>query len=198
MSKKLNALETEKKDLILRIATRLFAKNGLKGVSIREICGASECNIASISYHFGGKEKLYSECLKKAGRITAKLSCCLKHPVNASELLEHLNLFCLSLCELISENPEVLRLTIQELNASPGEESFSKTFLVCLSEELSNFFQSGKEKDLLPSELRPELSARFLIGGLIFHKLYFKSDEYFPDKEIVSHLIRNGTWSMYA
>ena len=198
MSKKLKGLENEKKCLILSVATRLFAKDGFKAVSIREISKASECNVASISYHFGGKEKLYAQCLKNTGIFKAKLSCCLKHPSNASELHEYLNLFCLSFCKLISEKPEVIRLTLQELNTNLGEESFSETFLVCLSEELSGFFQSGIEKNLLPSEFRPELSARFLIGGLIFHKLYFNSDEYFPDKEIVSHLIRNSTWSMYA
>jgi TetR/AcrR family transcriptional regulator, regulator of cefoperazone and chloramphenicol sensitivity len=44
---------------ILGVALRLFAENGFKKTSVREIAKQSHANIASISYYFGDKEGLY-------------------------------------------------------------------------------------------------------------------------------------------
>jgi TetR/AcrR family transcriptional regulator, regulator of cefoperazone and chloramphenicol sensitivity len=59
------------RDRILGVALRLFAENGFKKTSVREIAKQSSANIASISYYFGDKEGLYkaafSEPLGDAG-----------------------------------------------------------------------------------------------------------------------------------
>ena len=53
------------KDKLLNVATRLFSERGFNGVSIREISRVSDVSISMISYHFGGKERLYSFILKE-------------------------------------------------------------------------------------------------------------------------------------
>ncbi|WP_054691538.1 TetR/AcrR family transcriptional regulator [Geotalea toluenoxydans] len=50
---------------LIDTATRLFAERGLKGVGIRELSKAAEVSISMISYHFGGKEGLYSLVLQE-------------------------------------------------------------------------------------------------------------------------------------
>jgi TetR/AcrR family transcriptional regulator len=58
----------DKNDLrnkLLSIATRLFAERGLNGVSIRELARTAGVSISMISYHFGGKEGLYSSVLQE-------------------------------------------------------------------------------------------------------------------------------------
>lgn len=50
---------------IMDTATRLFAERGLNGVSIRELSTAAGVSISMISYHFGGKESLYSSVLQE-------------------------------------------------------------------------------------------------------------------------------------
>ncbi|WP_243373428.1 TetR/AcrR family transcriptional regulator [Geotalea sp. SG265] len=50
---------------LIETATRLFAERGLNGVSIRELSKAAEVSISMISYHFGGKEGLYSLVLQE-------------------------------------------------------------------------------------------------------------------------------------
>ncbi|MBV5339553.1 MAG: TetR/AcrR family transcriptional regulator [Deltaproteobacteria bacterium] len=58
----------DKNDLrnkLISIATRLFAERGLNGVSIRELSNAAGVSISMISYHFGGKEGLYSSVLQE-------------------------------------------------------------------------------------------------------------------------------------
>jgi TetR/AcrR family transcriptional regulator, regulator of cefoperazone and chloramphenicol sensitivity len=51
---------------LLAAAEVIFAEKGFGSSSVREICKAAGVNIASISYYFGDKERLYVECLKAA------------------------------------------------------------------------------------------------------------------------------------
>lgn len=46
------------KEKILHIAHELFSKEGFHGVSVRDISKKAKVNVASISYHFGGKDDL--------------------------------------------------------------------------------------------------------------------------------------------
>lgn len=52
------------KKRILEAATKLFARNGFNGVSIREICKEADINICMISYYFGGKKELYQAIIE--------------------------------------------------------------------------------------------------------------------------------------
>jgi AcrR family transcriptional regulator len=51
---------------VLAVATRLFAANGFQKVTVREICGEAEANVAAVNYHFGDKMGLYREVLASA------------------------------------------------------------------------------------------------------------------------------------
>lgn len=55
----------ETKEKILAAATRLFARRGLDGVTIREICREAGVNGALVNYHFGTKENLYGACMRR-------------------------------------------------------------------------------------------------------------------------------------
>jgi AcrR family transcriptional regulator len=49
---------------ILDTAEELFSKKGFRGTSIRDITERANCNIASVNYHFHGKENLYIEIFR--------------------------------------------------------------------------------------------------------------------------------------
>ncbi len=51
---------------LLQAATRLFADNGYRGASVRDICNLAGANPGAISYHFGGKRQLYRAVLRRA------------------------------------------------------------------------------------------------------------------------------------
>ncbi|WP_436771797.1 TetR/AcrR family transcriptional regulator [Yinghuangia sp. YIM S09857] len=50
---------------LLRTAERLFAKNGIDGVSVRDITGTAGANSAAVHYHFGSKQDLIAAILHR-------------------------------------------------------------------------------------------------------------------------------------
>jgi TetR/AcrR family transcriptional regulator, regulator of cefoperazone and chloramphenicol sensitivity len=52
-------LRDQPRDLLVRAALRLFAKQGFSKTSIREIAELADANVAAISYYFGDKAGLY-------------------------------------------------------------------------------------------------------------------------------------------
>ncbi len=54
----------ETKRALIAAAGELFAEHGYEGTSIRAIAERVNANTASINYHFGSKEKLYTEVLR--------------------------------------------------------------------------------------------------------------------------------------
>ncbi len=51
---------------VLDTAGAIFAEKGFRAATVREICREAGVNIASISYYFGDKERLYIEAVKQA------------------------------------------------------------------------------------------------------------------------------------
>jgi AcrR family transcriptional regulator len=64
----------------LEAAGEVFAQKGFRDATIREICARAGANIAAINYHFGGKERLYSEVLRYVDSLKAD-----RHPFNPPE-----------------------------------------------------------------------------------------------------------------
>ncbi len=56
---------------LLDAAERLFAERGFKGTSMREITALADVNIAAANYHFGGKEGLFREVLRRYAEVQA-------------------------------------------------------------------------------------------------------------------------------
>lgn len=53
------------KERILEIAERQFAKRGFDGVSLREITNEAGVDVALVKYHFGNKQGLFDELLRR-------------------------------------------------------------------------------------------------------------------------------------
>lgn len=53
------------RDQILEAAWTLFSERGFEDVSVRDVTNAADVNLASVSYHFGSKDGLIQEVVKK-------------------------------------------------------------------------------------------------------------------------------------
>lgn len=63
------------REKILNAAEKLFADNGFNGTSLRDITESAKVNLAAVNYHFGDKESLYTEVVRRRIR-----------PINATRL----------------------------------------------------------------------------------------------------------------
>jgi len=53
------------RDRLFDSAEELFCEQGFEGTTVRDIAASARCNIASVNYYFGGKEKLYQEVWRR-------------------------------------------------------------------------------------------------------------------------------------
>jgi len=56
--------QTKTRERILTIACEVFAEQGFRDTTIRDICQQAKVNIAAVNYYFGSKEHLYEEVCK--------------------------------------------------------------------------------------------------------------------------------------
>jgi AcrR family transcriptional regulator len=58
--------QPETRQRILEAATRLFAAQGFRRVTVRDICREAGANVAAVNYHFGDKMGLYTTVVDEA------------------------------------------------------------------------------------------------------------------------------------
>jgi len=56
---------SEIRERILESAESLFSEKGFSGTKVREITNLAGCNLAAINYHFGGKDNLYYQVIRR-------------------------------------------------------------------------------------------------------------------------------------
>ena len=56
--------QTGTRERIIDAAGELFACNGFRGTTVRDICSQAAVNVAAVNYHFRDKETLYGEVLR--------------------------------------------------------------------------------------------------------------------------------------
>lgn len=80
---------------LIEAAGAVFAEQGFKAATVRDICAKANANVAAVNYHFGGKEGLYTAVVRHAHRC-----CAAGHAEQAAALAqgksaeERLALFC--------------------------------------------------------------------------------------------------------
>src|SRR5690348_791682 len=58
---------------LLEAAGEEFAEKGFEAARIRSICRRAGANLAAVNYHFGDKERLYTEAVMEAHRCGTEL-----------------------------------------------------------------------------------------------------------------------------
>jgi len=61
------------RERLLDAAEALFADNGFEGTSVREIANQVETQLGAISYHFGSKEQLFEQVIRRRAKHVGDL-----------------------------------------------------------------------------------------------------------------------------
>jgi len=64
------AHDTATRQRLIEVAGEVFADQGFRSATIRDICGRAGANVAAVNYHFGDKEQLYLDVLEHAHRTS--------------------------------------------------------------------------------------------------------------------------------
>lgn len=106
---------------IIAAAIPLFATKGFAAVSVKELAEAAGVNIALISYHFGGKEKLYTLILREQVEIMKQLIIDLKS--STTDPVEKIKRFVMSAVHMHESRPYIGQLINSE-KMNPTECAF--------------------------------------------------------------------------
>lgn len=163
-----------KKNNILAQAVQLFSQKGYEGVSVREIAEASDCNLAAISYYFGGKEKLYEVCANLISPDEVNDVCIsLTAPKSREDFTQKVALFSKDLCRLIRKHSKVIRIHINRFNA---QEQFvtdlDETVLGPTYKSVRNFLNEGEKLSIVRKNINDRFQSRTLVSIILSEVIY--------------------------
>ena len=171
----------------------MFARHGLNGVNVRALASAAGVNLSMISYHFGGKEGLYTEILKEQFKGFRYIDDISKRDLPP---LEKFELYIRGTIRRYRENPYLLRYYVSELtNPTPCFKTIVRPAVQRVLNVLGKTIEQGKSRRLLRKTLNPADGALALAGMINFYFLVapaakgFVSDLPGRDEALVEHFM---------
>jgi AcrR family transcriptional regulator len=158
----------DSKGRILQLATRLFARQGFAGVSLRSIAEGVGISKPSLLYHFPSKDQLREEVLSEvfdhwARRLPSLVRAVTSRAGQSDELMNELVAF-------FNEDPDRAHLLLREIIDRPEEMrrriGDSLRPLVMLVAET---IRKGQAVGIVQSDVDPEAYALSMIGLTIVH-----------------------------
>jgi AcrR family transcriptional regulator len=191
-------------DRLLDAAEELFCEHGFYDTSVRKIAARAKCNIASVNYYFGSKEKLYIEVwrhnlLITRERIVSGVEKAMSENVKETYLEDLLMSFTTAFLEPIKDKKKAYRL-IKLMDREMVEQNLPKNmFLEEMIMPTLNAMQNALMKiypDLDKSKIHLFLFS--IIGQLVhlirvqtlFDQSYSLQFPGFDLDEAVNHIVR--------
>lgn len=159
---------------LLQAAKKVFHDKGFDGATIKDIADESGLNVSLVSYHFGGKEALYRECLTRFGQERFEFAERLLQPGSPSLIITHedfrirLTLFLTEFIEAHLREPEVSRMLHREVVSGSHFmiEGMGKIFIQHF-EAVVQFLGLAQKSGLIRKDLNPQIMAALLVSGLV-------------------------------
>lgn len=157
---------------ILGAAKKMFARNGFEGTTVRQICEEAGVALALVSYHFGGKEKVFYALFESSFPNYAATTYTLKDPV--SDFTHFIHQFVV----LRQSEPELINLLQQEIIMQSPRMEKLQAYVYTLWKQLRDIIEAGREQGCFHfTSLKQTL--HFIIGALIFTRNVPALDELF-------------------
>lgn len=180
--------ELDNKMRILLSAKKLFAKQGYDGTSVRQICEEANANIALVSYHFGGKEKVFEAIFSNLfpGRDIQEKEYFLQDPVEGIRILVH------EIIKFTISDKELSDIIQQEIMLESNRMKIVLDFVYPVWSKVKDLLEMGKEQGVFHySSLRQALL--MVINLSLAHKRSCLIDKFFPNDELVPDSLAEQT-----
>lgn len=193
-------MAAETKERILDAAEQLFADVGFQSTSLRDITSAAGVNVASVNYHFGSKDALFTALLERRFAPVNKRRIELLDELEATstdavKLEDLVRAFLSPPFELFAKRATILRL-LARLHSETDE---VRTAFVVAFQPTSRRFISAFQK-ASPQIGAEEVAwrAQFLVGAMAHTMLLSQSFPVQADRqsdplELLEALIKFGT-----
>lgn len=136
------------KDKLFRAAVKVFASQGYKGATVREICAlAGAGNLSSINYYFGSKEELYREILdlifleyeKQKEKLPAPKG---RTATPEEQLRQFIEAYCLMLYRGVEVDADMRSIFMAEMSRpSPSLDQMAAKYMMPQAGELMNILR---------------------------------------------------------
>lgn len=158
------------RSLLLAAGTKVFARSGYSGATVKEIADEAGVNIALVSYHFHGKEGLFRAIVEPFGNSRLSISQrLLKRPASIEEFRVRLQMFVEELIVSYSEQLDLIQIINREFEiGSPVVRNvFESTFLEVFK-RLSQYFSEAREAGFIREKIETQAAATALFGSINF------------------------------
>ncbi|MEK3785095.1 TetR/AcrR family transcriptional regulator [Paenibacillus sp. FSL K6-1230] len=134
--------EQDVKTRILLTAKSCFAEQGYDGTSVRQICQLAGVNVSMVSYHFGGKEKVYEaifECFHHVNQLRDV-------DYAAISPVEGLVLLLRSIIESTMRDKEMSDIIQQEMTMHSERQEYILKYLLPIWKRVKQVLERGREQ----------------------------------------------------
>lgn len=157
------------KEALLIASLKVFAQKGFDGATVKDIADEARVNVSLISYHFGGKEKLYHACLE--GIASERLNACermLKPCKTKEEFAIRLRMFAEDFVTAHLQNPDAMTILHRDYEGGNAIalEVFNRIFDQILS-RFSDFLKKSSQASVLRPDFDVLATTGLLIGSLV-------------------------------
>lgn len=104
--------EAATRERLISAAAALFAEQGFRRVTVRDICREASANVAAVNYHFGDKHGLYREVVERVLATVKEFDAASRNVARGASPEEKLRHYAKSYLVLV-ENPEIARVAKQ-------------------------------------------------------------------------------------
>jgi AcrR family transcriptional regulator len=130
------------RERILAAARSLFAQDGYRGTSVRAIIGQAHVNLGAVTYHFGGKARLYEAVLDSlVGPLEEKVRAAADLP---GPSLDRIQRIVRVLAEHTTSNPEQAHIVLHELALQRPLPERARRWIVFLFTTLGRLIGEGQ------------------------------------------------------
>jgi AcrR family transcriptional regulator len=168
------------KSKLQKVALKLFAKNGYDETSTKEICDTANVNSASITYHFGSKEKLLESIIKEQ-LSSMPVESILEMPKTVEEMRIKLEIFFTIMLEGLYQNTDMYLLMSRDSDINQVIFKAFKNDIIGLHNRMVNFLKSSQDAGFISIDADVSILSHVLMASVMGNTTKMSIPRIFPE-----------------